>query len=62
VLDNRALKRLKMKAARKKLHDSSPRMIRVIESRMMVLAGHVARIGKKINAYGISVEGSLNKL
>jgi len=44
-----------MKAAQEKLLDSSPKTIRVIESRMMVLAGHVARIGKKINAYGISV-------
>jgi hypothetical protein len=44
-----------MKAAQEKLHDSSPMMICVIESSMMVLAGHVARIGKKINAYGISV-------
>jgi hypothetical protein len=31
-------------------------IIRVIESRMIISVGHVAHIGKKINAYGILVE------
>jgi hypothetical protein len=34
---------------------SSPSIIRLIKSRRMRLAGHVARIGKKRNAYRILV-------
>jgi hypothetical protein len=34
---------------------SSPSIIRVIKSRMMRWAGHVARMGEKRNAYRISV-------
>jgi hypothetical protein len=30
-------------------------MIRVVESKMMMLVSHVAHIEKKINAYGILV-------
>jgi hypothetical protein len=34
---------------------SSPSIIRIIKSRRMKLAGHVARIGEKRNAYRIFV-------
>jgi hypothetical protein len=34
---------------------SSPNIIRMIKSRMMIWAGHVARIGEKRNAYRILV-------
>jgi hypothetical protein len=39
------------------LHDSysSPSIIRIIKSRRMRLAGHVARIGEKRNAYRLLV-------
>jgi hypothetical protein len=39
----------------KELHDlySSPSIIRIIKSRRMRWAGHVARIGEKRNAYKI---------
>jgi hypothetical protein len=41
----------------KELHDlySSPSMIRIIKSRRMRSAGHVARMREKRNAYRISV-------
>jgi hypothetical protein len=41
----------------KKLHNlfSSPSIIRIIKSRRMGWAGHVARMGEKRNAYGILV-------
>jgi hypothetical protein len=35
--------------------NSSPSIIRIIKSRRMRLAGHVARIGEKINAYRLLV-------
>jgi hypothetical protein len=40
------------------LHDlySSPNIIRIIKSRRMKLAGHVARMGEKRNAYRLLVE------
>jgi hypothetical protein len=42
---------------RKLLHNlhSSPSIIRIIKSRRMRLAGHVARMEEKRNAYGILV-------
>jgi hypothetical protein len=41
----------------KELHDlySSPSIIRIIKSRRMKLAGHVARMGEKRNAYRLLV-------
>jgi hypothetical protein len=33
----------------------SPNIIRIIKSRRMRLAGHVARMGKKTNAYRILI-------
>jgi hypothetical protein len=41
----------------KELHDlcSSPSIIRIIKSRMMRWAGHVARMGEKRNAYRLLV-------
>jgi hypothetical protein len=36
-------------------HDSSPSIIRIIKSRKMRWAGHVARIGEKRNAYRLLV-------
>jgi hypothetical protein len=36
---------------------SSRRMIRILKSRMMRWACHVTRMGKKINAYWVLVEG-----
>jgi hypothetical protein len=36
---------------------SSPSIIRMIKSRRMRWAGHVARVGEKRNAYRIFVEG-----
>jgi hypothetical protein len=41
----------------KELHNlySSPNIIRMIKSRRMRWAGHVARMGEKVNAYRISV-------
>jgi hypothetical protein len=40
------------------LHDlySSPTIIRIIKSRRMIWAGHVARMGEKRNAYRLLVE------
>jgi hypothetical protein len=34
---------------------SSPSIIRILKSRRMSLAGHVARMGEKINAYTVLV-------
>jgi hypothetical protein len=41
----------------KELRDlySSPSIIRIIKSRRMILAGHVARMGEKRNAYRLLV-------
>jgi hypothetical protein len=41
----------------KELHDlySSPSIIRIIKSSRMRLAGHVARMGEKTNAYRLLV-------
>jgi hypothetical protein len=45
------------KTANEELHDlySSPSIIRIIKSRRMRLAGHVARIREKRNAYRLLV-------
>jgi hypothetical protein len=45
------------KLLNEELHNlySSPNIIRMIKSRRMRWAGHVARIGEKRNAYGILV-------
>jgi hypothetical protein len=45
------------KLRNKELHDlySSPSTIRIIKSRRMRWAGHVARMGEKINAYRLLV-------
>jgi hypothetical protein len=46
----------------RKLHNeeedlySSPGVIRIVKSRKMRWAGHVARMGEKKNAYGIWME------
>jgi hypothetical protein len=69
VFENRVLKikfGLKMNGAIqgwRKLHNEelhnlyfSPRIIRMIKSRRMRLAGHVARMGSKRNVYRILVE------
>jgi hypothetical protein len=40
---------------------SSPNIIRMIKSRRIRWAGHVARMGKKRNAYGILVENRKEK-
>jgi hypothetical protein len=37
------------------LEDSSPSIIRIIKSRRMRWAGHVARMGEKRNAYRLLV-------
>jgi hypothetical protein len=46
-----------LKLLNEELHDlySSPSMIRIIKSRRMKLAGHVARMGKKRRAYKLLV-------
>jgi hypothetical protein len=45
------------KPINRKLHDlySSPSIIRIIKSRKMRWAGHVARMGEKSNAYRLLV-------
>jgi hypothetical protein len=45
------------KLHKEELHDlySSPSIIRIIKSRWMKWAGHVARMGEKRNAYGLLV-------
>jgi hypothetical protein len=68
VFENRVLRRIFgpkrdevtgewRKLHNKELHDlySSPSIIRKIESRRMRWAGHVARMGKKRNAYRLLV-------
>jgi hypothetical protein len=46
-----------IKLHNEELHNlySSPSIIRIIKSRMMRWAGHVARVGEKRNAYRILV-------
>jgi hypothetical protein len=68
VFENRVLRRICgpkrdevtgewRKLHNKDLHDlySSPSIIRIIKSRRMRWAGHVARIGEKRNAYRLLV-------
>jgi hypothetical protein len=68
VFENRVLRRIfgpkrdEVTGEWRKLHDeelrdlySSPSIIRMIQSRMMKLAGHVARRGVKRNTYGLLV-------
>jgi hypothetical protein len=68
VFENRVLRRIfgpkrdEMNGDLRKLHNeelhnlySSPNIIRMIKSRRMRWAGHVARIGEKRNAYRILV-------
>jgi hypothetical protein len=68
VFENRVLRRIFgpkrdkvtgewRKLHNKELHDlySSPSIIRIIKSRRMRLAGHVARMGEKRNAYRLLV-------
>jgi hypothetical protein len=66
VFENRVLRRIfglkrdEVTGEWRKLHNeelldlySSPSIIRIIKSRRMTWAGHVARMGKKRNAYRI---------
>jgi hypothetical protein len=68
VFENRVLRRIfgpkrdEVTGGWRKLHneelhklDSSPSIIRIIKSRRMSWAGHVARMGEKRNAYRILV-------
>jgi hypothetical protein len=68
VFENKVLKRIfglkrnEVTGGLRKLHNeelrdlySSPSIIRIIKSRSMRWAGHVARMGEKINAYSLSV-------
>jgi hypothetical protein len=66
VFENRALRRIfgpkrdeEIRSWRKlnkeELYNCSPSIIRIIKSRRMSWAGHVARMGKKWNAYRILV-------
>jgi hypothetical protein len=68
VFENRVLRRIfrpkrdKVTGEWRKLHNeelrdlySSPSIIRIIKSRRMRWAGHVARMGEKINAYRLLV-------
>jgi hypothetical protein len=68
VLENRVLRRIfgptrdEVTGEWRKLHNeelrdlySSPGIIRIIKSRRMKLAGHVARMGEKRNAYRLLV-------
>jgi hypothetical protein len=67
VFENRVLRRIfgpkrdEMTGRWRKLHNegrdlySSPSIIRIIKSRRMRLAGHVARIGEERNAYRLLV-------
>jgi hypothetical protein len=69
VFENRVLRRIfgakrdEVMAGKRKLHNEelhslyfSPSILIMIKSRRMRLAGHVARMGEKRNAYRISVE------
>jgi hypothetical protein len=69
VFENKVLKRIfgpkrdEVNRGWRKLHNeelcelcSSLSIIRIIKSRIMRWAGHVARIGEKRNAYGLLVE------
>jgi hypothetical protein len=68
VLENKVLRRIfgpkwdEVKGGWRKLHNeelrdlySAPSIIRMIKSRRMRWAGHVARMGEKRNAYGLLV-------
>jgi hypothetical protein len=68
VFENRVLRRVfgpkrdEVTGGYRKLHNeeidalySSSSIIRMIKSRRMRWAGHVARMGEKMNAYGLSV-------
>jgi hypothetical protein len=68
VFENRVLRRIFgpkrdevtgewRKLYNEELHDlySSPRLIRIIKSRRMRWAGHIARMGKKMNVYRLLV-------
>jgi hypothetical protein len=62
VFENRGLRRDEIKGGWRKLHNeeihnlySSPSIIKMIKSRKMRWAGHVARMGAKRNAYRILV-------
>jgi hypothetical protein len=74
VFENRVLRRIfgtkrnevtgeLRKLLNEKLHDlySSPRIVRIIKSRMMRWAGHVARMGGKRDAYRLLVGKSEGK-
>jgi hypothetical protein len=74
VFENRVLRRMFgpkreevtgdwRKLHNEELHDmyASPNIIRMVKSRWMKCAGHVARIGEILNAYDILVEGSERK-
>jgi hypothetical protein len=71
VFENRSIferKRDEIAGGWRKLHneklhkfDSSPSIIRMIKSRKMSWAGHVARMGKKRKAYRILVGNSMKE-
>jgi hypothetical protein len=62
VFENRVLRRDEVTGEWRKLHNkelrdlySSPSLIRIMRSRSMRWAGHIARMGKKMNAYTLLV-------
>jgi len=72
VFENRVLRRIfgskrdEVTGEWRKLHNEelndvycSPNIVRVIKSKRMRLAGHVARMGKKRGVYRISVEKTM---
>jgi hypothetical protein len=65
MFENKVLRRIFgwRKLHNKELHDlySSPSIIRIIKSRRMKWAGHVARMGEKRNAYRLLVGNSEGK-
>jgi hypothetical protein len=75
VFDNRVLRRMfgqkrnEMTGGWRKLHNeelhnlySSPRIVRMIKSRRMRWAGHVAQMMEKMNAFGLLVgKSELNR-